>query len=109
MQRSSINRLLCIAASITGLTACVLLTVLWIRSYHSKDIISGGVTKSRVLAFESVQGRVNVRSYVDPRALRWAAESWSRNSQRFATDSIRGYLFNVPHWFLVILAATLGV
>ena len=109
MQRSSINRLLRIAASTTGLTACVLSMVLWVRSYRSKDVVFGGVTKSRVVAFESVRGRVKVRSYIDPRAMRWGAESWSRNSQRFATDSIRVYLFSVPHWFLVILAATLGI
>jgi hypothetical protein len=86
-----------------------LFCALWARSYRSKDILFGPLLGTQIVAFESLQGRVHVRSYNDPAVSNWAAESWGRQTRRFASDTPRGYLFSVPHWLFVIAAGTIGV
>ena len=98
-----------VAVAVSGLAACALFCALWARSYRSKDILFGPLIGTRVVTFESLQGRVHIRSYTDPAVSNWAAESWGRQTRRFAADVPRGYLFHVPHWFLVIVAGTIAV
>ena len=109
MDRPRRHSILGITASAVCLTACSLLIWLWARSYSFKDIAFGPVTPTRIVAAESIRGRVNIQMYDSRGSAPWGVESWSRQTRQFGIDMPRGFLFGLPHWFLVLLAASLGI
>jgi hypothetical protein len=107
-------RKLRIAWSVFWGFACVLLIVLWVRSYRSHENVWFNVTNSRVLTFSSEQGEL---------ACQWVATmplfdfTWIRDismvrrgssTWKFIKSPIEWIVF-LPYWFPTLVSASLGI
>ncbi len=119
-------RYLRIAFSATCLIACVLLIVLWVRSYWRMDDISRTGGTSATISLRSDLGRleastgpaVNLSS--PPSWQYWGYEQapsttdsvksrpWFRKRFRWHRSAALS-LIEVPHWFLIIISGTISV
>jgi hypothetical protein len=121
-------RKLRIALLVGCVLACLLLIVLWVRSYWREDGVCLGVTEKRGFFFFSSQGRLVVQ-YIsfagseDANISRWFVDSYSAGGEDFfwfpreevdaATYGFRlwttgGFFLVVPHWFLLTILAGAG-
>jgi hypothetical protein len=107
-------------ASVGCLVACVLLIVLWVRSYTRDDYVSGPIPIVRGLIIRSIPSRLDIELY-DHR-VPWQVTTYSLDD--LATQGLRpnpftgwgfGFYFNqqpltvsLPFWFLVTISATLS-
>ena len=105
-----------IAVTTLALTACVLLIVLWVRSYFYSDFV---LLQSHSMEWVASSQFGNVFFNVndgDPSAPRWTYFSLAAGPRglkrlppgfnfKYGSGSVYGY---VPHWFLVLLSATLA-
>ena len=108
--------------------ACVLLVVLWVRSYVWFDNLVGPVSSTRCLGFESSQGWLTVRwdQYtMNPKAFpRWTLNKMPAEAleKAFKLLAARGTpihsvpsfgfhdgSFQFPHWSIVVLTGVLAV
>jgi hypothetical protein len=112
-------RYLRIAFSATCLVACVLLIVLWVRSYWWWDTISWGITSKQGLQASSQSGGT-VFQYIDMRGFTLDLYKWRLHSQQSPDanpmpisgmdEAFAGFLFlngmvAIPYWFLVPVSA----
>jgi len=123
-----------IAVTALSLTACVLLSVLWVRSYWWTDTVAGPLSETKRLVIGSVTGwlqfRLDDRKGEPVNMTRWRLKS---DSLQRLYDQIRalhkgariqpigetahfgmnGDTFFMPYWFPVlvtcIMAAALGI
>jgi len=129
MNRPRLVRLLRIGTSAVCLVVCILLIVLWVRSYHSADIVHFRLSNTHALAFGTVQGGVTVFRTPYPRgfmkgSLRFTSEVvgervndyWAECSHLFSgllgVGIIRQptfYVFTSPHWLVLTLIAISAV
>src|SRR6185295_12919065 len=107
-------RYLRIAFSATCLIACVLLIVLWVRSYWRNDIVSRVDKNSMITTYGSNWGSAyRFQMKMPPGAQLEGGRSWSfhtdeasKDPARFRWESKRGKTsIAVPYWFLVVTAA----
>ena len=85
MNRPQITRLLRLSWTVCWCIACVLLLVLWMRSYYRRDLV-GGTVLSHVTVVESADGNIAVQSYFQNPAfssLPWTFESYGPKSMGF--------------------------
>jgi hypothetical protein len=89
-------RYLRIAVTVLSLTACVLLTALWVRSYRSIDNLYIRLPKARTLGFSSGLGQlaIEVRNNTWPFGWQFmtqpAAPIRERNKKMAAASAVRG-------------------
>ncbi len=111
------NQKLRIAWSVVWGLACVLLIVLWVRSYRWMD--SGRVALlARTISFNSNDGRVALESLWADGSVSISCNSIPREQlkQKWMYEDSRGFVFLnpkvilliLPHWFLMMLFATLA-
>jgi hypothetical protein len=88
--------------------ACVLLTVLWMRSYYVKDLLDVAVPP-HWLVVESARARISFRLTNEPNMLgsRLFFHSYGQHSARFSTGIDDQYF--VLHGAVVIALALLGI
>src|SRR5215210_5605896 len=114
-------RYLRIAFSATCLIACVLLIVLWVRSYWWNDQLSIPLSDTRVIGTNSFSGRISFSVCAAPEAkFMWPA---GLNSEPITSDTpIPSFTYGritgipvrtvdfvqVPYWFVFLLAAAVG-
>jgi hypothetical protein len=116
-------RYLRIAFSATCLIACLLLCVLWVRSYWTDDRLVGPVFGADVLTIESVYGRTDL-FYLGPvvrgptswkhvagdaETMVELAPSWSMSVTAFNFEWSEERFVVLPHWFLIAFLAVLAV
>jgi hypothetical protein len=110
-------RKLRIAWSVGWAIACVLLIVLWVRSYRGMD--SGRVTFFvRTISFNSSNGRLALESLWGDGSVSISGNSILRErlKQKWMYEDSRGFvlfkpnaiLLILPHWFLMLLFPTLA-
>jgi hypothetical protein len=117
-------RYLRIAFSATSVVACVLLVVLWVRSYYYLDELSQPISWTHWIGASSIKGQlhfytgtINPAVPFDPKD--WGLESVSSRSgyarsevQDIAWDfyfDLSGFAnLSAPHWFLALLSACLA-
>jgi hypothetical protein len=122
MEGSRLLRFLRIAVTAFSLTACLLLTMLWVRSYHFMDAIAVRDSPTRMLIFNSFPGYIEVTWNSN---LSSPPGPWVKTSIRL-TDMNRQLLLpptivrfgcwlepqtcsiRFPHWFFVLLFAALA-
>jgi hypothetical protein len=119
-----------IAVTALGLTACVLLIALWVRSYWYDDLVRGPFVKSEQLRFHSEVGwlSLGVARATKPTS-RWSFICQNIEERHKAElDHIaeggtvqrippsfglrrqwRAYYLLLPHWFVLSMIATLAV
>jgi hypothetical protein len=121
-------RKLRIAFSVACGIACLLLIVLWVRSYSQADMLRGPVSQSRQIGFSSALGVLLLQWRHDPSA-REAIRGWRlqhismvKMEQLRARAKARGapmlgavkkwglsdHAVRTPHWFPVVLSGALG-
>jgi hypothetical protein len=114
-------RCLRIAVTALGLTACVLLIVLWVRSRNRMDYLRGDILKHHRINAVSQPGQIIMADTVLPPGVRPlplqvgggstanipGLRSWQFN---VITDpaAAPGVFVSVPHWFPVVVAAALA-
>jgi hypothetical protein len=109
-------RYLQIAFSATCLVACVLLIVLWVRSYKLQDRFSIGQFANRGWAVESAVGQFAFRLYPINHNAHWFKWTQSAASDNPGEPAENYFGFNfyvghdyaglvVPHWLFVLLTA----
>jgi hypothetical protein len=103
---------------------CLLLIVLWVRSYTWVDTARGALTETKALQVRSFQGQLSLNSYGDKNGWYWKWQSspadeleqrirelerrlgntTSQAQPSFAFIRSRDRLFvTAPHWLLVLL------
>jgi hypothetical protein len=122
MNRPRQTRILRILWTVACATACVLLIVLWARSYWWVDLIDAHNTHVRI-EFCSVRGEVGVG--IQPYSIpfhgptpRWQYESYEPDyKEEFPQPSLFGFAYIrstvgwscfLPHWALILGIAALG-
>ena len=109
-----------IAASVLSLIACVLLVVLWVRSYYLSDVLYARISSTRIVMVQSLGGRIAGGSLPIaemPGKNTWwlghAKVSASSEYPIFAAKSgfgsfpiQRGRLLVAPLWFFALLCAS---
>jgi hypothetical protein len=108
-------RKLRIAFSATCLIACVLLCVLWVRSYRWSEFLRIPITDSYGVFGTNFNGQTSVGSLnTIPR--KWIVDKWSFDQfapngvrQLFGQFGIQKSTVFVPSWFLVVIAGSLAV
>ena len=97
-----------IAVSVVSGICCVLMIVLWVRSYWRRDLISGHTT-NRWFVIESVSGHVALMSQNDASGISttWRFDSWGPHTRRFGVR-INDHLV-VRYWSLAFSFAVLAV
>src|SRR5689334_2392731 len=100
-------RKLRIAWSVGCGVVAALLCVLWMRSYWSKDLLSGHIA-NRWFVFESVEGHVAYRSQDNAGGIRmtWGIDSWVRTSRWFGVRM--NYDLLLQYWSLTFACAVLA-
>ena len=108
-----------IAFSATCLLACVLLVVLWVRSYWWWDTISWGITSKQGLQVSSQSGGTVIQ-YIDISGFTLDLYKWDLHCQRSPDanpmpisgidEASAGFYFvhgmvALPYWFLVPVSA----
>jgi hypothetical protein len=107
-------RKLRLAWSVACGIACVLLIVLWVRSYWWMEQLSGPLSRTRILVVGSIEGGLLVQVPFHDWGYIWKVRSNSlksggRSSFRFGSEFRRiPEGFCLPHWSLVVLYATLA-
>jgi hypothetical protein len=117
MNRPRLIRGIKITWSVCCGIACVLLLVLWVRSYWRVDTLS--IERSNLLQIASVSGGVAFTAFTGIGSD--AFPGWSYESQEppkdvywttllgFARGTAPGYSFiAIPHWLLILLFASLA-
>jgi hypothetical protein len=122
MDRPRILRLLRIAFSTVCGIACLLLVVLWVRSYWKCDLIEGGSGSQHFIlvscrGFIGVGGEPNFRSFAMITA--WEYESYPPDYDEALPEPFYfGFHFRQdqnstvvisPFWFPVLLSATIAI
>ena len=115
-------RYLRIAFSATCLIACVLLCVLWVRSYRWFDQIIGPISTFSVVVSQSLNGQVLIEitddaNIVDKRERKWTWSASKLQSKwnvlglyKLASPSLYSQLRVVfPYWFLMVLSGVASV
>jgi hypothetical protein len=99
----------------------LLLVALWVRSYYVLDQFSQVTSRSSWVGVSSIQGQLQFYSgsIVVPSLFTSGLESYDANSgyaRSEVSDTAWWFSFNatgwaiyVPHWFLAVLCAALGV
>jgi hypothetical protein len=107
MDRPRLTRGLRIAWSAWWGILCVLLVVLWVRSYSWKDLLSGHVG-NRWFVIESAEGRLAFRSQDNAGGISttWRIDSWGTRTQRYGTRINDDLIFR--HWSLAFTFAILA-
>jgi hypothetical protein len=104
-----------IAFSVTCGIACVLLIVLWARSYSARETLYGWLPTPGYLQFTSQHGGIMVVVTTEHHPSRWRITSkaaaplnrrWSFHSHN--NGFTRGVEIIAPYWFAVLLAVTLA-
>jgi len=97
-------RYLRIAVSVVSLTACVLLILLWVRSYYRRDLLAGHVSALSFVV-ESADGNVAIWSDLRRPGFRnpWGIGSYGPHSQGFGQRI--DHQFFVRHGSLLLLLA----
>jgi hypothetical protein len=114
-----------IAVTALCLTACVLLVVLWVRSYHEEPwlrVPSNNLDRWKYIDKSEVKRMYQLTSWdgailvatttVDPRTNRWSIGYPGKNQTLLGFGVRRnGPMLSakLPHWFLVLFAATIAV
>ena len=109
-------RYLRITFSATCLVTCVLLIVLWVRSYWWLDNVNFSTTETKVAqSFDGVLGFFYRRKFSEPGITSLSYAEWasalkppSRNKMpKWYFGSIQnGIIIKCPHWFPILLLAT---
>ncbi len=123
MDRPRLIRGLRIAVSAVCGILCVLLIVLWVRSYWRYDTVRGHFVKSQLFSISLWQGVVSFTTHqeADPNAVRlfghWHIDT--RTSPSFVDQPAWWFrvslqptlraVVSAPNWFLVFMSATLAV
>src|SRR5262245_58194231 len=96
MDRPRLIRGLRIAWSVWWGILCVLLIVMWVRSYYLFDSWRGPISRSTTFHFQSLRGNIDVHRIPDALPLTWGAsvpvstiDSWE-NASTGATIAFRG-------------------
>lgn len=117
-----------IVVSALGGITCLLLVVLWVRSYSGEDVIRLSIPGIPRIRINSVPSRVYVTLSSEPRGVGgfWTTHRWNGDgsaavtlTQRVSTrhENLLGFgvrqrsgrnVLHVPHWFLVITAAAIA-
>ena len=109
-----------IAVTALGLTACVLLIALWVRSYYLLDKVHG-TAFGRLLIIQSGQGGLRILAASCPVTIAWRIDSVPlANSHepipesqlefdRTFTGTATNYLVMLPHAFLMLWALVAAV
>jgi hypothetical protein len=111
-------RKLRIAFSATCLIACVLLIVLWVRSYQTIDHLNGHLPGITNISSSSAWGRVTIRTLASQWTMSFHWMVLDENSFGKRPKEPRSWFncyltpvgsgLEVPHGFLVLLAITVG-
>ena len=104
---------------------CVLLIVLWVRSYNRGDILQAPVSTTRGIGFTSLRGWVKFSSFRTTGNGSWRMSSQhadeamrpygeffeaQQNHWKFGTHMLKGtYAIMMPHWFILLTAPLAGV
>jgi hypothetical protein len=109
-----------IAVTVLSLTACVLLIVLWVRSYWWADIVTWGLSSGPGYMFGSTNGEVSAARFPSRKgavSLGWHAwtnpadgrRAWSTSESATFIGFRYGTFFTVvPQWFIVALSAAVA-
>jgi hypothetical protein len=116
MDRLRIPRQLRIAFSVVCVIVCLMLIVLWLRSYWRLEILEKQIGL-RAVQISSVKGRIAI-AHFEPRTYvigmpylnvgAGDAADWRKGRVAYYDDGSVTALI-VPHWLLAILSATLAV
>ena len=109
-----------IAFSVTCGIACMLLILLWVRSYWRRDRLAGQFTSARAFHVDSFVGRLAMSWRVRPQGVAPVRTEfstyndpegfWNRNENilGFHIEGDPGITFvSMPFWFLVVLTSSL--
>jgi hypothetical protein len=111
------HRKLRIAFSVTCAMACLLLIVLWVRSFYIADIAMGNISASTAFTVTSDKGKVGLA--VNTAAPNYRASSWHASyvpsigggqawfASRLPAPSV-GWFVSVPQLLFASLAAVIG-
>jgi hypothetical protein len=118
-------RKLRIAFSVVSAIVCLLLVLLWVRSYQFNEIAGRQISKNRSVGVTSLLGRVRIGTWKHPKhanswwvnserltnsVYEWAASRQGENAIGFGVISFQSNIeLIMPCWFLVLLTATLAV
>jgi hypothetical protein len=91
------SRFLRVAFSATCLIACVLLIVLWVRSYWWLNLIKGPLTPSKTLVLTSSNGFFTVGT-LSSTAYIWKVDRWSQEKLLLQMKAA-GMPANTKSWF----------
>jgi hypothetical protein len=111
MERAPVMQQVRIVATSLCVTVCVLLALLWGRSYWRGDQVFCKVS-SRWLYANSAKGAIELgihptTDWVGPEGVGWAWTSTTINDLHgHAGFALARYGAVVPHWFLALIAAT---
>jgi hypothetical protein len=118
MERAKVVRGLRIAWSVWWGILCVLLVVLWVRSYWALDFIRTRPIGTRQLYAMSGRGIVAIGSNDDPYGPQWEhtsyANAWIAPREEIPLHGFGywrvpgGLLTSGPYWFLVLLSGTVA-
>jgi hypothetical protein len=110
-------RKLRIAWSVVCGVLCLLLIVLWVRSFSYHDIAALRITPQRSCTIDSVRGALIAVEIPVPMA--WELFSRTIGPNELASIKSRwrvgyepripGYYLTIPHWFAALLLAMIGV
>jgi hypothetical protein len=120
-----------ITVAMLSLTACILLAVLWVRSYYRMDQVYGHTSKTNLLHFASMRGQLTVRAFdndqILPPRLNWVLQGESvretltrqlkldqnnRDVLVYRFERNYGALsdgFFFPHWWAMAVVGAIGL
>jgi hypothetical protein len=116
-------RKLRIAWSVGWGIACVLLAVLWVRSYYVLDFLRCRLPNSWGLQAVSTDGRLILHTQQLNPTLHWPSWAWTSHKDQSSKDmfprdpSVLGFQlerippnsrFQMPHWFVVSITVALS-
>jgi hypothetical protein len=110
--RPPVLRYLRIAVTVLSLTACVLLTVLCVRSYCWSDGFQGAA-QGWFIEGESEKGQLWAAAYNSGSAVGWQLDTFPTSHAEagklvFYLGYSSGAVVFVPHWYLTLAAAAVS-
>jgi len=101
-----------IAFSVTCGIACVLLIVLWVRSYSAFDVAGGPISSSHLISSISTNGKLEVaisrRTTLElTRPQDWGIETYPQ-STTYTYPTNAGYM-TFPHWLAILSIIGLSI
>jgi hypothetical protein len=87
MDRAKLIRRVRIAASGFCFLACILLTVLWIRSHYWIDVIRGQIVGNTAIQFVSTKGQLLCSKFPSPNHIPWQRCGVSESAETAKRDS----------------------